>query len=122
MEDGCIITSLFLANNKSAFDKNPKLNNLLVDQFFCNEISKCRDSWRQVVSKAVLLGIPTSCFSSALAFFDGYPSTTLPANLIEAQRDYFGAHTYELLAIPGKYVHANWTRKGGTVSSSTNNA
>jgi 6-phosphogluconate dehydrogenase len=84
VEDGSIITSLFLANIKSAFDKNQKLNNLLVDQFFCNEISKCQDSWGQVVSKAVLLGIPTPCLSSALAFFDSYRSATLAANLIES--------------------------------------
>jgi len=119
---GCIIRSVFLGNIKSAFDKNPKLKNLLVDDFFRNEISKCQESWRRVVSQAVLLGIPTPCFSTALAFFDGYRSATLPANLIQAQRDYFGAHTYELLSSPGKYIHTNWTGRGGNVSSSSYNA
>jgi 6-phosphogluconate dehydrogenase len=119
---GCIIRSVFLGNIKSAFDKNPNLKNLLVDDFFRNEITKCQDSWRQVVSNAVLLGIPTPCFSTALAFFDGYRSATLPANLIQAQRDYFGAHTYELLSSPGNYIHTNWTGRGGNVSSSSYNA
>lgn len=119
---GCIIRSAFLGNIKSAFDKNSKLKNLLVDDFFRKEIIKCQDSWRTVVSNAVLLGIPTPCFSTALAFFDGYRSATLPANLIQAQRDYFGAHTYELLSSPGNYVHTNWTGRGGNVSSSSYNA
>ncbi|XP_067658443.1 6-phosphogluconate dehydrogenase, decarboxylating-like [Haliotis asinina] len=119
---GCIIRSVFLGNIKSAFDKNPDLRNLLLDDFFKKAIQKCQEAWRQVVSQAVLLGIPTPAFSSALAFFDGYRSARLPANLIQAQRDYFGAHTYELLDNPGKFVHTNWTGHGGSVSSSTYDA
>ena len=119
---GCIIRSVFLGNIKNAFDKNPSLNNLLVDDFFRQEITKSQASWRRVVASAVTLGIPTPCFSTALAFFDGYRSAVLPANLIQAQRDYFGAHTYELLSTPGKFVHTNWTGRGGNVSSSSYNA
>ncbi|KAK6176428.1 hypothetical protein SNE40_014715 [Patella caerulea] len=116
---GCIIRSVFLGNIKHAYEKNPELENLLLDDFFKKEIQKCQESWRKVVSTAVLLGIPTPAFSTALAFYDGYRSERLPANLIQAQRDYFGAHTYELLSAPGKFVHTNWTGHGGSVSSST---
>lgn len=116
---GCIIRSRFLGNIKEAYTKNPELINLLLDGFFKDAILKCQDSWRKVVAAAVMLGVPTPAFSSALAFFDGYRSETLPANLIQAQRDYFGAHTYELNSEPGKFVHTNWTGKGGNVSSST---
>jgi len=119
---GCIIRSVFLGNIKSAFDKNPALDNLLLDDFFRKEINKCQDSWRRVVANAVLLGIPTPAFSTALAFYDGYRSGVLPANLIQAQRDYFGAHTYELLLKPGVFIHTNWTGRGGNVSSSSYNA
>lgn len=119
---GCIIRSVFLGNIKNAFTKNPNLNNLLIDDFFRNEVQKCQESWRRTVSSAVLLGIPTPCFSTALAFFDGYRSAILPANLIQAQRDYFGAHTYELLSSPGKWIHTNWTGRGGNVSASSYNA
>jgi len=119
---GCIIRSQFLGKIKQAFETNPQLQNLLLDDFFMNEIHKCQDAWRQVVSNGVLLGIPMPCFSTALAFYDGYRSKTLPANLIQAQRDYFGAHTYELLSEPGKYHHTNWTGRGGNVSASTYNA
>lgn len=116
---GCIIRSVFLGNIKQAYDKNPALSNLLLDDFFKKEVQRCQDSWRRVVSQAVLMGIPTPAFSTALAFFDGYRSARVPANLIQAQRDYFGAHTYELLDAPGKFVHTNWTGRGGNVSSST---
>lgn len=119
---GCIIRSVFLGNIKEAFDKDPHLKNLLLDDFFQKAIESCQDSWRKVVAAAVTLGIPTPTFSSALAFYDGYRSEKLPANLIQAQRDYFGAHTYELLSAPGKFVHTNWTGHGGDVSSSTYNA
>lgn len=119
---GCIIRSVFLGNIKEAFDKNPNLQNLLLDDFFKKEILKCQDSWRTVVAEAVKLGIPTPAFSTALAFFDGYRSARVPANLIQAQRDYFGAHTYELLTEPGKFIHTNWTGHGGNVSSSSYNA
>ncbi|KAK7093727.1 6-phosphogluconate dehydrogenase, decarboxylating-like [Littorina saxatilis] len=116
---GCIIRSVFLGNIKQAFDKNPDLSNLLLDSFFKTEIQKSQDAWRRVVSQAVLRGIPTPAFSTALAFFDGYRSENLPANLIQAQRDYFGAHTYERLDKPGTFVHTNWTGHGGNVSSTT---
>merc|ERR1711962_789315 len=119
---GCIIRSVFLGNIKAAYDKNPELDNLLLDDFFKDAIHKAQASWRKVVAQAVLLGVPTPCFSTALAFYDGYRTAKLPANLIQAQRDYFGAHTYELLSAPGKYVHTNWTGLGGNVSSSSYNA
>ncbi|XP_074655879.1 6-phosphogluconate dehydrogenase, decarboxylating-like [Tubulanus polymorphus] len=119
---GCIIRSDFLGNIKEAFDKNPDLNNLLMDDFFKQAIHNCQESWRKVVSSSVMLGIPTPAFSCALAFYDGYRSERLPANLIQAQRDYFGAHTYELLSNPGQFVHTNWTGKGGNVSASTYSA
>ncbi|XP_072175292.1 6-phosphogluconate dehydrogenase, decarboxylating-like [Diadema setosum] len=119
---GCIIRSVFLGNIKAAFDKNPNLTNLLLDDFFKNAIHKCQASWRKVLAAAVTHGVPTPAFSTALAFYDGYRSARLPANLIQAQRDYFGAHTYELLSEPGKYIHTNWTGHGGNVSSSTYNA
>ena len=119
---GCIIRSRFLGNIKEAFEKNPDLKNLLLDDFFKQAILKCQDSWRKVVAKAVIHGVPTPTFSSALAFFDGYRSERVPANLIQAQRDYFGAHTYELLSNPGKFVHTNWTGHGGNVSASTYSA
>ncbi|XP_063965843.1 6-phosphogluconate dehydrogenase, decarboxylating-like [Lytechinus pictus] len=119
---GCIIRSAFLGNIKAAFEKNPDLTNLLLDDFFKNAIHKCQASWRKVLATAVTIGVPTPAFSTALAFYDGYRSARLPANLIQAQRDYFGAHTYELLSDPGKFVHTNWTGHGGNVSSSTYNA
>ncbi|KAG1686339.1 6-phosphogluconate dehydrogenase, decarboxylating [Nymphon striatum] len=116
---GCIIRSVFLGNIKEAFDKNPNLVNLLLDDFFKQAIMRCQNSWRKVVSSAVMLGIPTPCFSTALSFYDGYRNEILPANLLQAQRDYFGAHTYELLSNPGTFIHTNWTGHGGNVSSST---
>lgn len=119
---GCIIRSVFLGKIKSAFDKNPNLENLLLDSFFKDAIHRCQDGWRKVLSTSILHGIPTPCLSSALAFYDGYRSERLPANIIQAQRDYFGAHTYELLTAPGKFVHTNWTGRGGQVSSSSYNA
>eukprot|EP01097_Dermamoeba_algensis_P001850 TRINITY_DN1716_c0_g1_i3.p1 TRINITY_DN1716_c0_g1~~TRINITY_DN1716_c0_g1_i3.p1 ORF type:complete len:484 (-),score=158.51 TRINITY_DN1716_c0_g1_i3:187-1638(-) len=119
---GCIIRSVFLGKIKEAFDKNPQLSNLLLDGFFQDAISKSQNGWRHVVSQGALSGIPTPAFSTALAFFDGYRCSFLPANLLQAQRDYFGAHTYELLNAPGKWIHTNWTGHGGRVSSSTYNA
>jgi len=120
---GCIIRSVFLGNIKEAFEKNPGQECLLLDSFFKDAIDHAQDSWRLVVSQAALLGIPVPAFSCALAFYDGYRTARLPANLIQAQRDYFGAHTYQLLADPeGKWVHTNWTGRGGDVSSSTYNA
>uniref|UniRef100_A0A915C786 6-phosphogluconate dehydrogenase, decarboxylating n=1 Tax=Parascaris univalens TaxID=6257 RepID=A0A915C786_PARUN len=116
---GCIIRSRFLGDIKRAFDENPKLANLLLDKFFTNAIHQCQDSWRKVCATATMLGIPTPAFSTALAFYDGYRREVLPANLIQAQRDYFGAHTYEMMSDPGKFVHTNWTGTGGRVTSNT---
>lgn len=121
--EGCIIRSQFLGKIKEAYTKNPDLKNLLLDDFFLNEINKTQNGWRSVIAKAAEWGIPIPCFSSALSFFDGYRSATLPANLLQAQRDYFGAHTYERIDKPrGEFFHTNWTGTGGKVSSSTYNA
>ncbi|XP_077281074.1 phosphogluconate dehydrogenase [Temnothorax americanus] len=119
---GCIIRSAFLGNIKSAYDKNPKLSNLLLDDFFAKAMDACHRSARVVVSAAVTMGIPTPALSTALAFYDGFRTARLPANLLQAQRDYFGAHTYELLGQEGKFVHTNWTGHGGKVSASTYDA
>ena len=117
---GCIIRSVFLGEIKKAFDKHPDLTNLLLDPFFRKAIKSSARSWRKVVSTAVKKGIPTPAFSTALAFFDGIRSERLPANLLQAQRDYFGAHTYERVDQPrGQFFHTNWTGKGGTTASST---
>ena len=117
---GCIIRSVFLGKIKEAFDKNPNLENLLLDPFFTGIIEDAQASWRRVVSAAVQNGIATPALSSALAYFDGYRSERLPANLLQAQRDYFGAHTYERVDKPrGEFFHTNWTGHGGTTSAST---
>ncbi len=117
---GCIIRSVFLGKIKEAFDKNPDLNNLLLDDYFREVIDGCQASWRKVVTKAVELGVPVPAFTTALAFYDGFRSERLPANLLQAQRDYFGAHTYERIDQPrGKFFHTNWTGTGGDVSAST---
>jgi 6-phosphogluconate dehydrogenase len=119
---GCIIRSVFLGKIKEAFDKNPGLTNLLLDPFFREKILKAQDAWRRVVSAAFKNGIPIPAFSTALAYFDGYRSERLPANLLQAQRDYFGAHTYERIDKPrGEFFHTNWTGRGGTTASSTYN-
>lgn len=119
---GCIIRSVFLGKIKEAFDKNPKLSNLLLDPFFRDKILKAQNAWRRVVSAAFENGIPIPAFSTALAYFDGYRSERLPANLLQAQRDYFGAHTYERIDKPrGEFFHTNWTGRGGTTASSTYN-
>jgi 6-phosphogluconate dehydrogenase len=117
---GCIIRSAFLGNIKAAYDKKKKLDNLLLDKFFSRAVNKYQASWRKAVTAAIKLGVPTPAFSTALAFFDGYRAGRLPANLLQAQRDYFGAHTYERVDQPrGQFFHTNWTGKGGRVSSST---
>ena len=117
---GCIIRSAFLGEIKKAFDKNPKLSNLLLDPFFKKAIKDCQRSWRNVVAMAAKKGIPVPAFSTALAFYDGYRTERLPANLLQAQRDYFGAHTYERVDQPrGQFFHTNWTGHGGTTASST---
>jgi 6-phosphogluconate dehydrogenase len=119
---GCIIRSRFLGEIKKAFDKNPKLTNLLLDKFFAKAIKQCQRGWRNVVAAAAKKGIPVPAFSTALAFYDGFRNERLPANLLQAQRDYFGAHTYERIDKPrGEFFHTNWTGRGGDVSSGTYN-
>jgi 6-phosphogluconate dehydrogenase len=120
---GCIIRSRFLGKIKEAYDKNPKLTNLLVDDFFAAVLNNYQQSWRQAVASAIENGVPTPAFSTALAFYDGYRTARLPANLLQAQRDFFGAHTYERVDQPrGKFFHTNWTGRGGRVSSGSYNA
>lgn len=115
---GCIIRSQFLANIREAFDRKPDLKNLLLDQFFIDAITEALPGWRKAVGLAVSLGIPAPTFGSALSFYDGYRSARLPANLLQAQRDYFGAHTYERLDQPrGDFFHTNWTGRGGDISA-----
>jgi len=119
---GCIIRSVFLGKIKEAYDNNPKLSNLLLDPFFKQKIENAEKAWRKVVATAVLNGVPVPALSSALGYFDGYRSERLPANLLQAQRDYFGAHTYERIDKPrGEFFHSNWTGRGGTTASSTYN-
>ena len=119
---GCIIRSVFLGDIKKAFDKNPNLENLLQDRFFSSALNKYQASWRKALIHAIQLGVPTPAFSTALAFYDGYRTARLPANLLQAQRDFFGAHTYERIDQPrGQFFHTNWTGRGGRVSSSTYN-
>jgi 6-phosphogluconate dehydrogenase len=120
---GCIIRSRFLAKIKEAFDKNPQLSNLLVDEFFSGTLNEYQDSWRRAIGSAIQAGVPTPAFSTALAFYDGFRTERLPANLLQAQRDYFGAHTYERVDRPrGEFFHTNWTGRGGRVASGTYNA
>ena len=117
---GCIIRSAFLGKIKEAFDRQPELANLLTDEYFKCVIDRCQASWRRVVSAAVQAGVPIPAFTTALAFYDGYRSERLPANLLQAQRDYFGAHTYERVDRPrGQFFHTNWTGRGGNISAST---
>ena len=119
---GCIIRSQFLGKIKEAFDKIPGLNNLLLDNFFSSAVNQYQASWRKAIVHAVELGVATPAFSTALNFFDGYRTARLPQNLLQAQRDFFGAHTYERIDQPrGQFFHTNWTGKGGRVSSSTYN-
>jgi 6-phosphogluconate dehydrogenase len=115
---GCIIRSVFLERIKAAFVENPNLSSLLVDAHFSKMLESCQASWRRVVAQAALLGVPLPAFSSALAFYDGYRSRQLPANLLQAQRDYFGAHTYKRLdRSENEVFHTNWTGSGGDVAS-----
>ncbi|MGD8935958.1 MAG: decarboxylating NADP(+)-dependent phosphogluconate dehydrogenase [Thiogranum sp.] len=117
---GCIIRSRFLGNIKQAFSTNPTLGNLLLDEFFIEAVKSAEPGWRKAAALGIELGIPLPAFCSALAFFDGYRSGKLPANLLQAQRDYFGAHTYERLDRPrGEFFHTNWTGTGGDTASST---
>jgi 6-phosphogluconate dehydrogenase len=120
---GCIIRSRFLAEIKKAYDKNPNLTNLLVDDFFSGVLNNYQEAWRKAIMGAVGFGVPTPAFSTALAFYDGYRTARLPANLLQAQRDFFGAHTYERVDKPrGEFFHTNWTGRGGRVSSGSYNA
>jgi 6-phosphogluconate dehydrogenase len=117
---GCIIRSVFLGKIKEAFDKNPQLTNLLLDPFFKKAILDGQASWRSVVATAAKKGIPVPAFASALAFYDGFRCERLPHNLLQAMRDYFGAHTYERVDAPrGQFFHTNWTGRGGSVASTT---
>ncbi len=119
---GCIIRSVFLGKIKEAFDKNPQLSNLLLDSYFKEKIVAAQHGWRKVVSTAIMNGIWTPALSTALNYFDGFRSDRLPANLLQAQRDYFGAHTYERIDKPrGEFFHTNWTGRGGDTASSTYN-
>lgn len=137
---GCIIRSVFLGQIKNAFDSDKNLRSLLLAPFFLTAIRNAQTGWRNVVATAAtlgkvvlpkqgrsaliawVLGVPTPALSTALAFYDGYRTERLPANLLQAQRDYFGAHTYELLGKEGTFVHTNWTGTGGNVSASTYDA
>lgn len=117
---GCIIRSVFLGEIKKAFDKNPELTNLLLDPFFKEKVTAAQESWRKVVTTAIANGIPVPSMTAGLTYFDGYRTERLPANLLQAQRDYFGAHTYERIDRPrGEYFHTNWTGKGGDTAAST---
>jgi 6-phosphogluconate dehydrogenase len=117
---GCIIRSAFLGRIKEAFDKHPGLTNLLLDDYFKAEIEAAQPAWRRVIAAAIQAGIPVPAMSSALAFYDGYRRERLPANMLQAQRDYFGAHTYERVDRPrGEVFHTNWTGRGGDVTSGT---
>jgi len=119
---GCIIRSKFLGKIKEAFDKNPKLSNLLLDDFFREKINAAQDGWRRVVSSTYLNGLYAPAFSTALSYYDGLRTERLPANLIQAQRDFFGAHTYERVDKPrGQFFHTNWTGHGGSTASHTYN-
>jgi 6-phosphogluconate dehydrogenase len=120
---GCIIRSAFLGDIKKAFDRQPDLESLILDDFFKDAIEKAQPGWRNIVAQSVQMGVPVPAMSSALAFYDGYRTERLPANLLQAQRDYFGAHTYERVDKPrGQFFHTDWTGHGGKTSASTYNA
>jgi 6-phosphogluconate dehydrogenase len=117
---GCIIRSVFLGKIKEAFDADPQLNSLLLAPYFREAMTGAQGAWRRAVATAAQLGIPVPAMSSALAFYDGYRRGWLPANLTQAQRDYFGAHTYERVDRPrGQFFHTNWTGEGGAVTART---
>jgi len=120
---GCIIRSRFLGKIKEAYDRNPQLHNLLLDEFFKDVLDNYHGAWRRALIHAIGFGVPTPAFSTALAFYDGYRTERLPANLLQAQRDFFGAHTYERVDKPrGQFFHTNWTGRGGRVASGSYNA
>jgi 6-phosphogluconate dehydrogenase len=117
---GCIIRSVFLGKMKEAFDKNPNIANILLDPYFTGKLKDAQNGWRNVISQAVVNGIPVPALASALCYYDGYRCERLPANLLQAQRDYFGAHTYERIDKPrGEFFHTNWTGRGGDTVSTT---
>jgi len=119
---GCIIRSAFLENIKLAYERNPGLTNLLLDPFFKDKLTSAQAGWRRVTSAAIMNGIPVPAMTSALNYYDGYRSARLPANLLQAMRDYFGAHTYERVdKTRGEFFHTNWTGRGGDTSSTTYN-
>jgi 6-phosphogluconate dehydrogenase len=121
--EGCIIRSRFLGDIKAAFEAEPELENLLFAPYFKEQIKKAEEGWRSVVSTAVRAGVAVPALSTALSFYDGYRRDRLPANLLQAQRDYFGAHTYERLDKPrGEFFHTDWTGEGGRVTSGSYNA
>ena len=121
--NGCIIRSVFLRKITEAYKKNPKLENLLFDDFFSGEIKAALPAWRKVVAQGMMSGIPIPAMSAALSYFDGLRTVHSSANLIQAQRDYFGAHTYERTdSERGRFYHTNWTGKGGDTVSGTYNA
>ena len=120
--EGCLIRSAFLDKITEAFDKNENLTNLLLDPFFMDVMEKSQKGWRNVVATSIMNGIPAPALGTALNYFDGYRCERLPANLLQAQRDYFGAHTYERLDKPrGEFFHTNWTGRGGSTASTTYN-
>lgn len=115
---GCIIRSVFLDKISKAYESNPNLKNILLDSYFANAIEQCQDSWRKVIATAICCGVPLPALSTSLSFFDSYRSDRLPANLLQAQRDYFGAHSYERVDKPrGTFFHTNWTGQGGKATS-----
>jgi len=118
---GCIIRSSFLSDIKKAFETNHALVNLMLDSFFRDALTNAQDGWRRVCSAALLNGIPIPAFAGALTYYDGYRASRLPANLLQAQRDYFGAHTYERIDKPGERFHTNWTGEGGSTASTSYN-
>ena len=120
---GCIIRSRFLGKIKEAYDKNPQLTNLLLDEFFSKTLNDYQASWRRGIIHGIQYGVPTPAFSTALSFYDGYRTARLPANLLQAQRDFFGAHTFERIDKPrGQFFHTNWTGRGGRIASGSYNA
>jgi 6-phosphogluconate dehydrogenase len=115
---GCIIRSVFLEDIAAAYQSNRELDNIMLDQFFRDAMAGAQDAWRNTIVAAVRSGVPVPCMTAGLAFYDSYRSARLPANLIQAQRDYFGAHTYERIDQPrGKYFHTDWTGHGGDIAS-----
>lgn len=120
---GCIIRSVFLEKIRDAFAHNPELTNLMLDPYFAEQLAAAQDGWRKVCAMAIQCGVPAPAFTAALSYYDGYRCPRLPANLLQAQRDYFGAHTYERLDAPrGQFFHTNWTGEGGDTAASTYNA